>query len=122
MKQRIKDAFNILQEVRTSLIVEEMFLSNKQTSELISKVVMWSMMLGIGLLFVVPMNGIILYHTLQPRFNLPMYSNFMIGCISYALYYAVNRCLTEDNLLSEIMNKVIAFISMFFVMCWFIFY
>lgn len=121
MRKRFKEICETLQEVKTSMVVEEMFLSDKNTSDIISKTVCWSMIIGLILLFLVPLNGIVLYHTLQSRFNLPVYSNFMIGCISYALYYTFMKCITEDNLLSEFSNKLIALFAMGFVADWFLF-
>lgn len=121
MRKRIKNLCKALRDVKTSTAIEEMYFSDRETSNVITKTVFWCMILGLALLFLVPTNGIILYHTLQPHFALPKYSNFIVGCVSYALYYVFMKAIAEDNLLSELSNKVIAFCAMAFVFNWFSF-
>lgn len=109
-----KEICNTLEQIDLNSATEALIFPHKDR-ELITQALWLSTLLTFGLLFFVPINGIMLYRCLQPHFNLPAYSNFIIGFMSYTIFHLFRKIVTKDNLLSSISNKVCALIAMIIV-------
>lgn len=110
-----KEICKILEETEYSTISADVLFLSGQNREIVCQALWISCGLTLLLLFFVPMNGIILYHSLQSHFGLPAYSNFIIGFMSYTMFHLFRKIVTEDNLLSIISNKVFALFAMIIV-------
>lgn len=113
-----KELCDSLEQIDLSSVTEAFILPHKDRTLIVQA--MWvSTLLSLCLLFFVPVNGIILYYTLQPHFGLPAYSNFIIGFMSFTLFHLFRKIVTKDNLLSILSNKVCALVAMIFVFIFF---
>lgn len=111
-----KEICDTLKQTNSSTVSEMLLYGiNGREHYIIQSAVLVSFILGLLLLFFVPLNGIVLYRTLQSAFNLPAYSNFIIGCMSYTSYILIRNIITEDNLLSVVSNKLFALVAMIIV-------
>lgn len=114
-----KEVCNTLEQIDLKSATEAFIFSHKDR-EIIYQALWVSSLLSLALLFFVPANGIILYRCIQPHFNLPAYSNFIVGFMSFTIYHVFRKIITKDNLLSIISNKLFGLIAMIFVFIFFI--
>lgn len=110
-----KEICKILEETEYSTLSADVLFLSGQNRDIVCQSLWISCGLTLLLLFFVPVNGIILYRCLQPHFNLPAYSNFIIGFMSYTGFHLFRNIITKDNLLSVLSNKVFALITMIII-------
>lgn len=115
-----KDRIKELKETNLPTLVEDVTIG-RNLSPFIEKVISINWIMSLCLLFMIPYNGIIFYRTVQSVWNLPNYSNIVIGLFAFTLYIMVKKLTknSEDTLYEIIVNKIISFSAMFCVFVYF---
>ena len=111
---------SMLSKTQTSSVFEDMYIFNKEVSKSIENIMSILCVLKLILLFLIPMNGIILYRTIENSIQIPHISSFIIGITFYIGIMLIQDIISEDTLLSEIIETVISCISMIAVFIYFI--
>lgn len=119
-----KEICEILRDTTPETAMDVM-LYNQGGRTLESRVVCYgcilSLVLGFSLLFLIPLNGVVLYRTMEIPFGLPHYSNFIVGLMAYTIYVVLRKIISDNNLFDILVGKISAFVAMFGVFLYFVF-
>lgn len=111
---------SMLAKTQTSSVLEDMYIFNKEISKPIETIISALWILKLILLFLIPMNGVILYRTIENSISIPHVSSFIIGITFYIGIMLIQDIISEDTLLSELIENVVSCISMMVVFIYFI--
>ena len=111
---------DILAKTETSSIIEDVYIFNKEVPKILEKTINVLFILKCVILFLISVNGVILYRTLELFYPImPHIPSIIIGITFYIFLMSLQDFISDDNLLSEIIESVVSIVSMIVVLVYY---
>lgn len=110
----------LLSKTETSSLIEDVYIFNKPIPKIIERTIDVIFILKCIMLFLISVNGVILYRTIELAYPmLPNIPSFIIGITFYVFLMYIQDFISGDNLLSDIIEGISSIISMIVVLVYY---